>query len=161
MRVTFKMIQKVFEDNGYKIEKMKKTKHYSVTKGDANHHIYVNKPLKDFYPELNEMGIIEFMLKYKMTEKTKTKKKNGKTKEVRELEKRRIKTTLKIMNMNMKRGSTEHLALREELHNIVDKLKELGVYGGKPISREEVARMIEKRKKRKKNKTKKNTTIKR
>lgn len=88
----------------------------------------------------------------KQTEKQKLKQKVNKL----ELESQDI--AVKILNMDLVRGSEEHLALRKQLYKVQEQLEELGVRKTKLTSREEMKEAAErgaqKRKEAKKKKDK-------
>lgn len=51
-----------------------------------------------------------------------------KDEKVEALNQRRTDLAVKIMSLSLKRGSSEHISLREQLHEVVDELKEMGAY---------------------------------
>jgi len=93
--------------------------------------------------------------------------KKAQQEEVDKLNEQKTEITLKIMSTKLKRGSAEHMALREQLHEVVDELKELGAYGNVHVamSHEDIAlakkrgAALKKERKEKKEKKKRGQTI--
>lgn len=160
-KVTFKMLEEVFEKAGYKIEKGDKTYHYSVKIKNNTYHIYY-KGMAKMFEEINNIGVVEFISKndYEkvVVEKQRTKelalaqkkaekeaKKSSKTK-VNSLEEELVAITLKIMSL-VNRGTEEHMVLRDRLHEIYNELVELGLrepIGRKKITEDEISEAVAK-----------------
>lgn len=133
MRITFNVISTYLSEKGYKIIKGVKAKHYIVTDNNGDKkHLYVNLTLKDLYADLEQIGIDKFMEKYDHETVIANKKQTRKgalksNSRVKELEDAKVATTLAIMNLQVERGSKAHLDLRNQLHQIVNELRDLGV----------------------------------
>ncbi len=160
-KVTFKMLEEVFEKAGYKIEKGDKTYHYNVKIKNNTYHIYY-KGMAKMLEEVSNIGVVEFVSKndYEkvVVEKQKTKelalaqkkaekeaKKSSKTK-VNSLEEELVAVTLKIMSL-VNRGTEEHMVLRDRLHEIYNELVELGLrepVGRKKITEDEISEAVAK-----------------
>ena len=140
---------------------LKRTSHnnnkYILTDKDGNEQYFrFILTMKEFYEAIEDLGLIEFLKKYKIESvepvKKKAKEKAAK-KEARKIYKEQRKKKiqdkkiskcvqeeydiikqkkdevgLKIMNMDLVRGSKEHMKLRAELHSLHDQLIATGIH---------------------------------
>jgi len=137
-RIMFKDVEQFFNANGYNIEKMEKSRHYMVSKEKEDGvHIYANMTLGNLKEEAVKNGVEKVLETYnvenieakktvapkKEKKETSKKKKTSKSK-ITELEERKINLTLQILAIK-KRGSSEHLALRQQLHEVHNEVQNL------------------------------------
>jgi len=144
---TFSDVKSLFVD--YVVKRTTfNTRKFIVTDKDGNERYFGYKStMGDLYNEVEKIGVEKFLDKYEITDiepkkgtqkekkekkekketvKVKKEKKKSNAKLIEKLEEEKTDIVLKIMNFKTKRGSEEHMKLRERLHEIRDEIIQLG-----------------------------------